>query len=102
MAKRHADALCIQAGASNPSGVANSIMEAVREARNEGAWAQDDSAIKLMVHQLSSITNISNGDDYWWADAVRHCCRLAIESGHMTDSLRYEWAGFLPEEAISD
>lgn len=59
MAKRHEKALAIQdPGACNPSGIALTIVDAVREARDEGKDACKDAAVRLMVHQLASICNI--------------------------------------------
>ncbi len=55
MSERHKDALAIQMGACNPSGVALSIVDACREARDEGKSATEDSAVRLMVHQLYHI-----------------------------------------------
>jgi hypothetical protein len=55
MAKRHADALMIQTGACNPSGIAHSIIEACREVRQERGDVCADPAVRLMVHQLAYI-----------------------------------------------
>ena len=60
MAKRHRDALSIQMGACNPSGIAISIVDACREIRAEPghtgtAQITNDPAIRLMVHQLAYI-----------------------------------------------
>jgi hypothetical protein len=60
--KRFRDALVIDTpGACNPSGIALSIVEACKECRDEGygtAQIYADPAIKLMVHQLASITGV--------------------------------------------
>jgi hypothetical protein len=60
--KRFSDALVIDTpGACNPSGIALSIVEACKECRSEGygtAQICNDPAIRLMVHQLSSITDV--------------------------------------------
>jgi hypothetical protein len=62
--KRFSNALVIDSpGACNPSGIALSIVEACRQCRSEGygtAQICDDPAIKLMVHQLASITGVLN------------------------------------------
>jgi hypothetical protein len=66
--KRHKDALAIQLGACNPSGIAYSIIEACREMRETpGHSGTDeickDAAIRLMVHQLAFLTNVREIDD---------------------------------------
>lgn len=64
MPKRHRDALAIQQGAVNPSGIAHSIVSACAEFRSEGPTKvslKDDPAIRLMVHQLAFICGITSG-----------------------------------------
>jgi hypothetical protein len=56
--KRYADALMIDNGACNPSGIAHAIIEACNEMRSEEGFAgtdalRHDPAIRLMVNQLS-------------------------------------------------
>jgi hypothetical protein len=58
--KRHLDAIAIQLGACNPSGIALSIVDACREIRaGNGFNGTDqitcDPAVRLMVHQLAFI-----------------------------------------------
>lgn len=75
MAKRHNDALAIQHGACNPSGIALSIVEACREIRAQSYYngtkdITSDPAVRLMVHQLAYICGIINGvEDF--ADSMR-------------------------------
>lgn len=62
MAKRHNDALAIACGAVNPSGIAHALIEACDEARAEPGYTGnqglcDDPAIRLIVHQLTFLTN---------------------------------------------
>lgn len=57
---RHSDAVAIQQGACNPSGIALSIVDACKEIRGEPghtgtAQITGDAAIRLMVHQLAHI-----------------------------------------------
>jgi hypothetical protein len=68
--KRHSDAIAIQLGACNPSGIALSIVEACREIRagngyNGTAYITSDPAVRLMVHQLAFICK---ADDAYIAD----------------------------------
>jgi hypothetical protein len=60
MARRHLNAIGIQLGACNPSGIALSIVDACREIRAEPqhtgtAQITSDPAVRLMVHQLAFI-----------------------------------------------
>lgn len=61
MSRRHQEALSIQEGACNPSGIALSIVDACREFREEASIgrASEDPAIRLMVHQLAYICDSS-------------------------------------------
>ena len=67
MARRHKDALAIQLGACNPSGIAQSIMDACTEIRNEPhhagtAHITSDPAVRLMVHQLAFICGVPTAE----------------------------------------
>ncbi len=59
MAYRFREALAIQEGACNPSGIAYAIIEACKEARHEDRNPTEDVAVRLMVHQLAYICNIA-------------------------------------------
>jgi hypothetical protein len=56
---RFDDALAINCGAVNISGIANSIVDACRACRDEGEQPADDVAIRLMIHQLAHLTRNS-------------------------------------------
>jgi hypothetical protein len=100
MAKRHRDALAIQAGACNPRAILNSIQNAITELDTEtynkkaadsaaagdpNAWFKaprscsadtdtitNDPAIQLMVHQLAFVCKLTvDATDY--AEAVLEC-----------------------------
>ena len=65
MANRFKNAVNIQAGACNPSGVCQSLLVAMREARDEGADTHgicNDPAVRAIAHQLSSLLNIAAMD----------------------------------------
>jgi len=67
MGKRHSDAIAIQEGAVNPSGIALSIVAACNEIRaGKGYTGTDqicgDPAVRLMVHQLAHITRADDPD----------------------------------------
>lgn len=81
--KRHFDALAIQNGACNPSGIAISIVDACREIRNQPNHRgtdeiTSDAAVRLMVHQLAFICRADDayvGDCY--CDLIKECQILA-------------------------
>jgi hypothetical protein len=87
---RYRDALMIQEGACNPSGIAHSIVDACREMREHPATSDTDRishdpAIQLMVHQLAYICGLCidfptvDGQDGW--DRAMATCRA-----HITDT----------------
>jgi hypothetical protein len=83
--KRHRDALAIQDGACNPSGIAHSIVEACREVRDRGGNVTADPAIRLMVHQLAYICGITTGmEPLARAHDYSECMRLCREAKDMT------------------
>lgn len=63
MAKRFKDALFIQQGACNPSGIAHSLVNACKECLDEGVSQREDPAVRLIVHQLAFLCNIGEIDD---------------------------------------
>ena len=58
MANRFQNALMIQEGACNPSGIANALKEACRECIAEGVSQREDPAVRLIVHQLAFLCNV--------------------------------------------
>jgi hypothetical protein len=81
MSKRHSDALAIQQGACNPSGIALAIVDACREVRDEGKQATTDPAVRLMTHQLAFICRIRQiDDDLSEYDRLTLECRAAAQS----------------------
>ena len=86
MATRHRNAIAIQLGACNPSGIALSIVEACQEIRAEPdhrgtAQLQQDSAIRLMVHQLAFICGVPTCESYESWLAWTNECEVKAESG---------------------
>jgi hypothetical protein len=61
--KRFADALGIQAGACNPSGIARSLVQACEECIRGAVTQTADPAIRLMVHQLAYICAVDAIND---------------------------------------
>lgn len=52
---RFADALLIQQGASNPSGVTRTLVRAINACHRESILPREDPAVQLIVHQLAHI-----------------------------------------------
>lgn len=77
--KRFSDAIAIQEGACNPSGIAYSLLDAIAEARQEGCDACSDPAVRLIAHQLAYILNVREIDtslDVW--SSLMDKCRTAV------------------------
>lgn len=76
MPKRFDDALFIvDPGACNPSGIAHTIADACKEAREEGKDVRTCPAICLMVYQLASlygVERILDSDEY---SALKDQCK---------------------------
>ena len=69
MSKRHSDAIAIQEGACNPSGIVHSILAACQEIRDSGHFGgtadiTSDPAVRLMVHQLAYICQLDEIDTH--------------------------------------
>ena len=65
MRNRFWNAHNIQQGASNPSGVARALVEAIDEARAENpdtVNVREDIAVRLIAHQLAFILNLAEYD----------------------------------------
>ena len=56
--KRHEDALGIQEGAVNVRAIARSLLEATDEAAGEGIGAEQDAAVRLIVHRLARLCRV--------------------------------------------
>ena len=76
--KRHRDALTIvDQGACNPSGIAYSIHEACKEARDEGVVPSRDAAVRLMGLQLSNVLELGDSLEPGEFRRLRDACRAA-------------------------
>lgn len=78
--KRHNDAIAIQAGACNPSGIALAIVDACREIRESDGFSGtaqicSDPAVRLMVHQLAFICGLACDFHSWdgYLKAIGEC-----------------------------
>lgn len=81
---RFQNALYIQEGACNPSGIALTIIEACREIRGEGKGTQqicEDPAVRLMVHQLAHLCRIyeldSTDGSFIYSELIEECKQYA-------------------------
>ncbi|EKS72034.1 hypothetical protein BG60_23780 [Caballeronia zhejiangensis] len=55
---RFADALLIQQGASNPSGVTRTLVRAINACHRENVSTSEDAAVRLIIHQLAHICGV--------------------------------------------
>ena len=63
MRNRFANAIAIQnPGASNPSGVARALVEALDEARAENVDTRTDPACRMICHQLAFLMGVGEID----------------------------------------
>ena len=86
--KRHEDALGIQEGACNLKAIAKSLVGAADEALGEGVGAEQDAAVRMIVHRLARLCRmdlISYGYDIQsLADAFGNLvqeCRTGSQEG---------------------
>ncbi|RWP44322.1 MAG: hypothetical protein EOR04_05210 [Mesorhizobium sp.] len=63
MRNRFTNALLIQQGACNPSGIALTLHEACKECLVEGVDQRTDPAVRLITHQLAYLMNTRQIDD---------------------------------------
>lgn len=89
MAKRHDDALAVQAGACNPIAIALAIASACREiAAEPGHIGTDqikrDPAVQLMVHQLAFLCAVTDAmPDF---EALMKQCQTAADRAAPTST----------------
>jgi hypothetical protein len=60
--KRHEDTLAIMEGARNVRAIAKSLLDAADEAAGEGISAEQDAAVRLIVHRLSKVCKVDEID----------------------------------------
>jgi len=60
---RFDDAVAIQCGACNISGIARSLVKAADAARQDGVLAEDDPAVRLIIHQLAFLVRVAEIDN---------------------------------------
>lgn len=85
MAKRHRDALFIQEGACNPSGISRALNEACKECIAEGVSQREDVAVRLILHQLNWIVfgrDVCATADplFMWQQAMDECKKRSSET----------------------
>ncbi|OGU10228.1 MAG: hypothetical protein A2075_21480 [Geobacteraceae bacterium GWC2_58_44] len=56
--KRHENALGIMEGACNLRAIARSLVEAADEATGEGIGAEQDAAVRMIVHRLARLCRV--------------------------------------------
>lgn len=55
---RFEDALMIQLGVSNPSGVTRTLLRAINACHRESVSASEDPAVRLIAHQLAHFCGV--------------------------------------------
>lgn len=83
--QRHSDALFIQHGACNPSGIARTLVRAIDEIRTSNtdtATICSDPAVRLITHQLCHILGIitvdaKESEGFNWDRAYFECIQKA-------------------------
>lgn len=56
--KRHQNALGILEGARNVRAIAKSLLDAAEEAAGEGIGAEQDAAVRMIVHRLAKLCKV--------------------------------------------
>jgi hypothetical protein len=74
---RFDDAIAIQAGACNPSGIARALVRAINQCRDESVQARGDPAVRLIVHQLAFLCKV---DEINTGFSTYHELTLACEA----------------------
>ena len=98
--KRHEDALGIQEGACNLRAIAKSLVGAADEAVCEGVGAEQDAAVRMIVHRLARLCRmdlVSYGFDAesladTFGALVRECQARAQPKGRGLDPVGIESA----------
>ena len=79
MSKRHDDALYIwEIGASNPCGVANALVTAIKECHKEHKDPRQDAAVKLILDQLCFLLKEYQVSSQWTLEQIEsyiQCCK---------------------------
>lgn len=75
MKSRFEDALFIQEGACNISGIAHALAHAANEARKDGVQPSEDAAVRLIVHQLNHLCRVDeiNNELLKYNELVEFC-----------------------------
>lgn len=60
--KRHENALGIMEGARNVRAIAKSLLDAANEAAGEGIGAEQDAAVRMIVHRLARLCKVEEID----------------------------------------
>lgn len=84
--KRHRDALFIQVGACNPSGIIHSMLDACNEIRQTPghrgtAEITSDPALRLMIHQLAFICGVPTSETMADWQEWNEACRAEVPEG---------------------
>lgn len=102
MAKRFENALFIQRGACNPSGVALALAEACKECLDEGVSQRHDPAVRLIGHQLAFLLGTRDIDDSptLYSDLFAACEKKieepapTLETAAQAQMTAFDWSKF--------
>jgi hypothetical protein len=77
--KRHEDALGIQEGALNVRAIAKSLLGAAEEAAGEGVGAEQDAAVRMIVHRLARVCRVDLISYGYDAETLADTFHLLVE-----------------------
>jgi hypothetical protein len=77
--QRHKDAIMIQGGACNLRAIAATLVKAIDEVRAEGGVDCEDSAVRLIIHQMCFLASASDEAFVNYMKAMEECEEKAEE-----------------------
>lgn len=81
--KRHEDALGIQEGACNLRAIARSLLGAAEEAVGEVGGAEQDAAVRMIVHRLARLCRVDLISYGYDAEALTDTFQLLVQECKM-------------------
>lgn len=80
---RFSNAMAIQQGACNLSGITHALMDAIKDCRAENLDVRNDVAIRLIIHQMAYLVNIDEFDHSLFAydKALTECQERSNANG---------------------
>jgi hypothetical protein len=76
MSNRFKTAYDIQnGGACNIRAITRELVKAIEEADNDGVQPREDAAVRLIVHQMASLCEVTVFVDFAWDNMMEECKR---------------------------